>query len=107
MKRITKALASGLFFISSAVLAAAETMIPIGTDQFHVDTVTAIITGIAVGLAAVMAVLNAFKWITSDDAQDRLEAKKALIIILVALLMLMLAGALVGLFFDPTFSPGY
>lgn len=100
MKRITKALASVLFFISSAILAAAETLIPIGTDQFHVDTVTAIIMGIAVGLAAVMAALNGFKWITSDDAQDRLEAKKALIIILVALLMLMLAGILVSVFYS-------
>ena len=97
MRRVTCALFVALFFVYSA---AAETVIPIGTDAAHVDTVTLIIGGIATGLAAVMLVLNGIKWITADDAQDRLEAKKAIIIILVALLMLVLAQFLVAMFFS-------
>ena len=97
MRRIEVVLLLALSFVYTA---SAETIIPIGTDQVHVDTVTLIIGGIATGLAAVMLVLNGIKWITADDAQDRLEAKKAIIIILVALLMLVLAQFLVAMFFS-------
>jgi type IV secretory pathway VirB2 component (pilin) len=89
-----------LLVLFSASSAAAEVLIPIGGDQVHIDTVTAIVGGISLGLAAVMFVLNGFKWITADDPQDRLEARKALTIILVAILMLMLAAAFVNMFYS-------
>jgi type IV secretory pathway VirB2 component (pilin) len=96
-------LSVALFVFSFIAYAAAQDIIPIGMKQSNIDTLKDIIFGVSVGVAVLMIVLNGLKWMTSDDEGDRAEAKTAMIYAGVALLILMLAGALVGLMFS---APG-
>jgi hypothetical protein len=55
-----------------------------------------LIYGIAAGLAALMITLHAIRWKTADNLSDREEAKKGMINVILALILLMIAGAAIS-----------
>jgi hypothetical protein len=52
--------------------------------------------GIAAGLAALMITLHAIRWKTADNPNDREEAKRGIINVILALILIMVAGAVIS-----------
>lgn len=64
-----------------------------GSDDL-VELNNALVT-VAAAMGVLMIAIQGLKWVTSDTPQDRAEAKKGLIYILLGLLVVALAGAIV------------
>jgi formate-dependent nitrite reductase membrane component NrfD len=99
MKNTKRPVALALLSASFAQCASAA-IIPI---NFQVNTLTDvknIVYGISAGVGAVMIVLHVFKWLTADDEEGRLNARNNIAYVLFALLVLALAGVLVGMFYS-------
>ena len=55
-----------------------------------------LVYGIAAGLAALMITLHAVRWKTADNPNDREEAKRGMINVILALILIMVAGAVIS-----------
>jgi hypothetical protein len=58
-----------------------------------------ILQSIAVGLATLMLVVNGFKWMTADDAQGRIDARRGVYYVFIGLAVVIIAFALVNYLF--------
>ena len=61
--------------------------------------VNTLLYGIAAGIAALMITMHAVKWKTADNPNDREEAKRGMINVILALILIMIAAALVSVLF--------
>jgi uncharacterized membrane protein YidH (DUF202 family) len=61
-----------------------------------------IMFGIAAGLAALVIVIQAIKWKTSDSKLERDQAKRAIINVVLGLIIILIAVSLVGIFYGTT-----
>ena len=71
-----------------------------------VKGVTDIIYTIAGIIAALMIVIHGIRMLTADNPSDRTAAKNSIIYVILALVVIILAGILVGLFLKPGTIPG-
>lgn len=55
-----------------------------------------ILQSIAAGLAVLMLAVNGFKWMTADDAQGRIDARRGVFYIFIGLALVIIAFALVN-----------
>ena len=75
------------------------------SPQVHaaiLDTISGVNTllyGIAAGIAALMIAMHAVKWKTADNPNDREEAKRGMINVILALILIMIAATLVSVLF--------
>jgi hypothetical protein len=75
------------------------------SQQAHADIlatiggVNTLLYGVAAGIAALMIAMHAVKWKTAENPSDREAAKKGLINVILALVLIMIAAALVGVAF--------
>lgn len=75
------------------------------SQQVHADIlatiggVNALLYGVAAGIAALMIARHAVKWKTAENPGDREAAKKGMINVILALVLIMIAAALVGVAF--------
>jgi hypothetical protein len=99
MKNIKRPIASALLSASFAQCASAD-ILPIGFGIGTLTEVKNIVYGVTVGVATVMIVLHAFKWITADDEEGRLTARNNIVYVLFAVFILVLAEVLVGMFYS-------
>jgi hypothetical protein len=58
-----------------------------------------LVYGIAAGLAALMITLHAIRWKTADNPSDREEAKRGMINVILALILIMIAGAVISVIY--------
>jgi hypothetical protein len=58
-----------------------------------------LVYGIAAGLAALMITLHAIRWKTADSPSGREEAKRGMINVILALILIMVAGALISVIY--------
>jgi hypothetical protein len=58
-----------------------------------------LVYGIAAGLAALMITLHAVRWKTADNPSDREEAKRGMINVILALILIMIAGAVISVIY--------
>jgi len=58
-----------------------------------------LVYGIAAGLAALMITLHAVKWKTADSPNGREEAKMGMINVILALILIMIAGAVISVIY--------
>jgi len=58
-----------------------------------------LIYGIAAGLAVLMIVIHAVRWKTADNLADREQAKKGIINVILALILIMVAGAVISVIY--------
>ena len=72
------------------------------------SSITSLLYGIAAGIATLMLAFLALKWKTAEGPQDRESAKKGMITVILALIVVMLAGTAVDLMNkkNPSGSPG-
>ena len=61
--------------------------------------VNTVLYGIAAGIAALMVTIHAIKWKTAENPAEREEAKKGIISVILALMLIMIAATLVGVLF--------
>jgi len=61
--------------------------------------VNTLLYGIAAGIAALMITMHAVKWKTADNPNDREEAKRGMINVILALILIMIAATLVSVLF--------
>lgn len=100
MKNLKRLIALALISASFAQCASAVNIIPINFQAGSLWTVVSIVYGVSAAVAVVMLVLHTLKWMTADDEQGRMDAKTGIIYVVVALLILMLAGALVSMLYS-------
>ena len=72
-----------------------------GSNRF-VHDLTDLFVAIALIVAALAFAACGIKFITSDEPGSRRQAKKCIIYVIAALVLLGLAGAMVGVFYEPT-----
>lgn len=65
------------------------------TAQTELEELNDALVTVAAAMGVLMISIQGLKWITSDNPQDRAEAKKGLIYILVGLLVVALAAQIV------------
>lgn len=58
-----------------------------------------ILYGIAAGIATLMITMHAVKWKTADNPNDREEAKKGIMSVILAIILIIVAATLVTLLF--------
>jgi heme O synthase-like polyprenyltransferase len=61
--------------------------------------INTLLYGIAAGIAALMITMHAVKWKTADNPNDREEAKRGIINVILALILIMIAATIVRLLF--------
>jgi|GEM_PF-3582002 len=101
MKNKWHVIGLSLFVILFFIHYASADIIPIAIKEAKIEDITNIIYAISGGIATVMIILHGFKWMTSDNDQDRMMARTGIIHVLLALMIIMLAAALVNLLFKP------
>ena len=76
------------------------------TCKLHetIHGITEIIYYIAGIIAAIMFVISGYKFITSDNPEDRTEAKKGFMFVILALIIIIIAEPLVNLLMSPVVS---
>ncbi len=62
--------------------------------------VNTVLYGIAAGIAALMITLHAIRWKTAENPSEREEAKKGIISVILAIVLIMIAATLVSLLFS-------
>lgn len=65
----------------------------------------ALLYGVAAGIAALMMAVHAVKWKTSDNANDRELAKKGMINVMLAVMLILIAASLVSIVFRTPQEP--
>jgi hypothetical protein len=61
--------------------------------------VNTLLYGVAAGIAALMITMHLVRWKTAENSNEREEAKKGIIHVILALILIMIAGTLVGILF--------
>lgn len=84
--------------------AAALNIIPVGLREATIQDIVTIFYGITAAAGVLMIVFQGIKWITSDNDEDRKQAKQGIIHVIAGLLLILIAAALVEMVYT---KPSY
>ncbi len=99
---------SGVLLVLSVILissvAVGEHIIPVGLRDATIQDIINIFYGIIAGTGVLMIVLHGIKWITTDNDEDRKQARNGVLHVLAGLILIGMATALVNMIYA---KPGY
>ena len=96
MKITYKLRAAGLLLLTTLIITSARAEDIIET----IGGINTLLYGIAAGVAALMITFHAIKWKTAAGPNDREEAKRGIINVILGLILIMIAASLVALLFS-------